>query len=198
MPLTTQESLVGWTPTGRQRCRKGEGGGEEVLPDIELIWPWMEPVRKEGNNLPALLAPQPQPYLTLWIISTQRSEGFLGSERQLNLQAGEGGNSREQWYRRRLLRVQGTARRSNQSVLKEINGRTDAEAEAPIFWPPDAKSRLIGKDPDAGKDWRQEKEATEDEMVGWHHWLNGSAFEQTLGDSEGQEALACCSPWHWK
>ena len=75
-------------------------------------------------------------------------------------------------------------------------GRTDAETEAPIPWPPDAKSRLTGKDPDAGKDWRQEeKRGTEDEMVGWCHWLNGQMFEQNLGDSEGQESLACCSPW---
>ena len=65
-------------------------------------------------------------------------------------------------------------------------GRTDAEAEAPIFWPPDAKSQLTEKDPDAGKDWRQEdKGTTEDEMVGWHNWLNGHVFEQTLGHSEG-------------
>ena len=65
-------------------------------------------------------------------------------------------------------------------------GRTDAEAEAPILWPPDVKSQLTGKDPDAGKDWGQkEKGTTEDEMVGWHHWLNGHEFEQTLGDCEG-------------
>ena len=64
--------------------------------------------------------------------------------------------------------------------------RTDAEAEAPVFWPPNAKSRLVGKDPDAGKDWGQEKGATEDEMIGWYHQLNGHEFEQTLGDSEGQ------------
>ena len=62
-------------------------------------------------------------------------------------------------------------------------GRTDAEAEAPIFWSPDAKRWLIGKDPDSGKDWGQEeKRVTEDEMVGWHHWLNGREFEQTLED----------------
>ena len=74
-------------------------------------------------------------------------------------------------------------------------GRTHADAEAPILWPPDAKSWLIGKDPDAGKDWRQEeKGVTEDEMVGWHHWLNGHEFEQTLGDSEGWGSLVCCSP----
>ena len=78
-------------------------------------------------------------------------------------------------------------------------GKSDAEAEAPILWPPDAKSRLIGKDPDAGKDWRQkEKRAVEDEMVGWHHWLNGHESEQTPGDSEGQGSLACCSSWGCK
>ena len=72
-------------------------------------------------------------------------------------------------------------------------GRTDADA--PILWPSDAKSWLIGKDPDAEKDWRQEeKRVTEDEMFGWHHWLNGHVFEQPLGDSEGQGSLACCSP----
>ena len=68
-------------------------------------------------------------------------------------------------------------------------GRTDAETEAPILWPPDAKSQLTGKDPDAGKDWGQEeKGTTEDEMVRWHDWFNGHECEQTLGESEGQEA----------
>ena len=63
--------------------------------------------------------------------------------------------------------------------------RTDTEAETPILWPPDVKSRLIEKDPDAGKDWGQEEKGrTDDEMVGWHHWLNAHKFEQTLGDSE--------------
>ena len=76
-------------------------------------------------------------------------------------------------------------------------GWTDAEAEAPILWPPDVKSRLIGKDPDAGKDWRQEeKGATEDEMVGWHHQLN--EFAKSPGDSEGQGSLVCYSPWGHK
>ena len=78
-------------------------------------------------------------------------------------------------------------------------GRTDAEAETIILWPPDAKSWLIGKDPDAGKDWRQEKKGTtEDEMVGWHYWLIGHEFEETLGDVEGQQNLMCCSPWGCK
>ena len=74
-------------------------------------------------------------------------------------------------------------------------GRTDVEAEAPMLWPSDAKSWLIEKDPDAGKDWRQEeRRATEDEMVGWRHWLNGHEFEQTPGDGEGLGSLACYSP----
>ena len=78
-------------------------------------------------------------------------------------------------------------------------GRIDAEAEAPILWPPDMKSQLTGKDPDAGKDWRQKaKGAAESEMVGWHHQLNGHEFEQTPGDSEGQGSLAYCSPWGHK
>ena len=69
-------------------------------------------------------------------------------------------------------------------------GRTGAEAEAPVLWPLDAESWLIGKDPNAGKDWRQEKKATtEDEMVGWHHWLDGHEFEQIPGDGEGQGSL---------
>ena len=77
-------------------------------------------------------------------------------------------------------------------------GRTDAEAETPILWPPDVKSWLIGKDLDAGKGWRQEeKGVTEDEMIGWHHRLEGHEFEQTLGGSEGQGNLACCSPYDW-
>ena len=75
-------------------------------------------------------------------------------------------------------------------------GRTDAEAEAPILWPPDVKNWRLGKDPDAGKDWRQEEKGmTEDEMVGWHHWLDRNEFEQALGVSDGQESLAYCSPW---
>ena len=75
-------------------------------------------------------------------------------------------------------------------------GRTDAEAEAPILRPHDAKSQIIGKYLDAENDWEQkEKGMTEDEIIGWHHWLNGHEFEQTLGDSEGQRSLACCSPW---
>ena len=78
-------------------------------------------------------------------------------------------------------------------------GRTNAEAEAPRLWPPDAKSWLTGKDSDAGRDWREEeKKATEDEMVGWHHQINGHEFEQTAGDGEEQGSLACCSPWGHK
>jgi len=78
-------------------------------------------------------------------------------------------------------------------------GRTNGETEAPIPWPPDAKNGLIEKDPDAGVDWRQEeKETTQDEMVGWHHQLNAHEFEQAPWDGEGQGILACCSVWGGK
>ena len=87
--------------------------------------------------------------------------------------------------------------KGNQSWI--FIGRTDAEAETPKLWPPDAKKRLIWKDPDVGKDWRQEeKGTTEDEMVGWHHQLNGHEFQQALGDGEGQGSLSCWSPWGLK
>ena len=80
-------------------------------------------------------------------------------------------------------------------------GRTDAEAEIPILWPPDEKGWLIRKDPDAGKDWRQEEKGmTEDEIVGWHDWLNGHELKQAPGDGEGQGGLVCCEVakrWTW-
>ena len=75
-------------------------------------------------------------------------------------------------------------------------GRTDVEAETPILWPPDAKNWFIGKDPDAGQDWRQEeKGTTEAKMVGWLHWVDGREFEQAPGVGDGQGSLVCCSPW---
>ena len=84
--------------------------------------------------------------------------------------------------------------KGNQSWI--FIGRTDAEAEAPILWPPDAKNWLTGKDPDAGQDWRREEKGTpDDEMVGWHHWLEGHEFEQALRVGDGQGSLICCSPW---
>ena len=90
-----------------------------------------------------------------------------------------------------LQKIQPVRPKGNQTWISI--GRTDAEA--PIIWPPDAKSWLIGKDPDAGKNWRQkEKRVTEAEMVGWHHWFNGLELGQTQGDGEGQRNLACCCP----
>ena len=78
-------------------------------------------------------------------------------------------------------------------------GRTDPEVETLILWPSDAKSWLIGKDPDAGQDWRrEEKGTTEDEMVGGYHQLNGHEFEQVPGVGDGQGSLACCRPWGFK
>ena len=78
-------------------------------------------------------------------------------------------------------------------------GRTGVETETPILWPPDVKNWFTGKDPDAEKDWRQEeKRMTEDEMVGWHHWLKGNEFEQAPGVDDGQGSMLCCSPWGHK
>ena len=78
-------------------------------------------------------------------------------------------------------------------------GRNDAKAETPVFWPPHAKSRLTGKDSDAGRDWGQEeKGTTEDEMAGWHHQLDGHEFGWTSGVGDGQGGLACCNSWHCK
>ena len=106
----------------------------------------------------------------------------------------------ELWCWRRLLRIPWTARRSNQSILKEISPGRSLEGLMlklkPIPWPPHAKSWLIGKDPDAGRDWGQEeKGTTEDEMAGWHHWLDGRESEWTPGDGDGQGGLACCDSW---
>ena len=83
--------------------------------------------------------------------------------------------------------------KGNQSWI--FIGRTEAEAETPVLWPPDAKNWLFGKDPDAGKDWRWDKGMPEDEIVGWHHQLNGHEFEQALGVDGGHGSLVCCSPW---
>ena len=110
----------------------------------------------------------------------------------------------ELWCWKRLLRVPWTARRSNQSILKEISTGCsleglDAEAETPVLWPPHSKSWLIGKDPDAGRDWGQEeKGSTEDEMAGWHHRLDGHESEWTPGVGDGQGGLACCDSWGCK
>ena len=104
------------------------------------------------------------------------------------------------WCWRRLFRVPWTLSKKMEPINPKGNqpwiyiGRTDAEA--PILWPPDAKNWLTGKDRDARKDWEQEKNGvTEDEIVGWHHWLNGRESEQTLEDGGGQGDMVCCSPW---
>ena len=84
----------------------------------------------------------------------------------------------------------------NQSLI--FIGRTDVEAETPILWPPYVKNWLLRKDPYAGKDWRQEKGVTKEEMVAWHHWLDGHEFQQALGVDDGQGSLECCSLWGLK
>ena len=110
----------------------------------------------------------------------------------------------ELWCWRRLLRVPWTARRSNQSILKEISPEYSLEGlmlklKLHYSGPPDVKNWLIGRDPDARKDWMQEEKGmTEDEMVGWHHRLTGHECEQTSGVGEGQGSLVCCSSWGCK
>ena len=110
----------------------------------------------------------------------------------------------ELWCWRRLLESP-----LNNTEIKPVNpkenqpwifiGRTDAEVEAPILWPPDAKGWIIGKCINAGKDWGQEEKGRAgDQMVGWHHWPNGHKFEETPEESEGQGSLACCSSWDHK
>ena len=107
----------------------------------------------------------------------------------------------ELWCWRRLLRVPWTARRSNQSILKETSPEISLEGmmlklKLQYFWLPHVKSRLIGKDSDAGRDWGQEEKGmTEDEMAGWHHWLDGHESGWTLGVGDGQGGLACCDSW---
>ena len=104
------------------------------------------------------------------------------------------GVGEDSWESLGLQRDWASHPKGNQSWI--FIERTDAEAETSILGPPEAQNWLIGKDPDAGKDWRQlEKVTTEDEMVGWHHWLNGHEFEPTPGVGDGQGGLACCSPW---
>ena len=107
----------------------------------------------------------------------------------------------ELWCWRRLMRVPWTARRSNQSILKEISPEISLEGlilklETPVLWPPHAKSWLIGKDSDDGRDWgKEEKGMTEDKMAGWHHRLDGHEFEWTPGVGDGQGGLECCNSW---
>ena len=101
----------------------------------------------------------------------------------------------ELWCWRRLLRIPWTARRSNQSFLKEISLNIHWKdwcwSRNSNTWPPDVKNWLTGKDPDAEKDWRQEEKGmTEDDMFGWHHWLDGHEFQQALGVGDGQGSLA--------
>ena len=107
------------------------------------------------------------------------------------------------WCWRRVLRVPWIARRSNQSILKEINDEYSLEGlmlelKRQYFGHLMLRTDSLETDSDAGEDWRWEKGKTEDEVVGWNHWLSGCEFEQTLGNGEGQGSLACCSPWSRK
>ena len=113
-------------------------------------------------------------------------------------------NAFELWYWRRLLRVPWTTRKSNQSILKEIHSEYSLEGlmlklKLQSFGHLMQRTDSLGKDPDAGKDWRQEEKGmTEDEIVGWHHWLNGHVFGKVLAVGDGQGSLVCCSQWGFK
>ena len=107
------------------------------------------------------------------------------------------GVGEDSWESLNCKKIQPVHPKGNQSWI--FIRRTDAGAETPILWPPDVKNWLIGKDPDAGKDWRQEeKGTTEDEMAGWHHWPDGHEFEQAPWVGDGEGSLACYSPWGCK
>ena len=115
-----------------------------------------------------------------WTVVLETTLKSLASLGDLKVSKGLQGDPTSQFQRKWVL---------------NIHWKYDAEAETPILWPPDVKNWLIEKDPDDGKDWRwEEKGMTEDEMVGWHHWLDGHEFDQALGVSDGQGGLACCSP----
>ena len=132
----------------------------------------------------------PSSHVWMWELDYKRAEHWRSDAFEL-------------WCWRRLLRIPWSKKirpvspKENQSWM--FIGRTDAEAEAPILWSPDAKSWLVGKDPDVGKDWRQEEKGiTGDEMVGWHHQFNGHEFKQVPGVGDEQRSLACYSPWGHK
>ena len=127
-----------------------------------------------------------------------QKEFYMGTNQSLRVGRGLGGGVR---YGKRIKRYKLSL---NSEEIKPVNpkgnqpwiftGRTDDGTEAPILWPPDVKSLLTGKDPDAGKDWGQEEKGmAEDKMVGWYHRLNGLEFEWGQGDSEEQGSLVCCS-----
>ena len=126
-------------------------------------------------------------YVLMWELD--HKEDWMNTKELMLLNCGAGEDSRVPW----------TARRSNQSILKEIKSEYSftggTNAESPILWPSDTKSWHIGKAPWC---WERLKAGGEDEMVGWHHWLNGHEFEQTLGDSKEQRSLASWSSWGQK
>ena len=207
-----QRSLVGCSPWGREESERterlhfhfslsctGEGNGnplhcsfQENPRDRGAWWAAVYGVTQSQTRLKQLSSssssrPPGKSHLSLFLISLTYTQHWYRID------------ALELWCWRRFESpldckdIQLVHLKGNQSWI--FTGRTDVEAEAPILWPSDVKNWLIGKDPDAGKDWRREKETTKDEMVGRHHRLNGHEFEQALGVSDGQGGLACCSPW---
>ena len=144
---------------------------------------WWEGVIRMGQNQGGLWGLESSCILTTAIVSVNLRVWWNGRELYPYIQTLES-----------LLEIKPVNSKGNQAWI--FIGSTDGEAEAPILWAPDVKNWLIVKDPYAGKDWRQEEKGmTEDEMVGWHHRLDGHELEQALGFGDGQGSLACCSPW---
>ena len=177
-------------PGFRNHCRRG------LQPwNLKTLGPWRKNYDKPRQHI------KKQTYHFVDKGLSSQSDGFSSSLVWMwELDHREGWAPKNWWFW--TLELEETL--ENPLDCKEIKpvnpevfiGRADAEAEAPILWLPDVKSWLIGKDPDDGKDWGQEeKGTTEDEMVGWHHWLNVREFEQTLGGGEGQGGLTSCCPW---
>ena len=162
-----------------------------LKPDL-LLLQWYTDVsflQVIGENK-TINGPSSQGYGFLWSCMDVRAGLWrrLSAEELMFLNCGVGEDSRVPW----------TARRSNQSILKEISPGISLEGMMLKLklWPPHAKSWLIGKDSDAGRDWgREDKGTTEDEMAGWHHWLDGRESEWTPGVGDGQRGLACCDSW---
>ena len=167
---------------------------EQCLPSPQQLHPATLPRPPSATLCASSEGPEVSPALAVWILSSRADLQEGPTEVALGRQPlGESSFVASSQENNGLKR--GGSTKGNQPSI--FIGRTDAEAETSTLWPHDAKSQLTGKD--AGKDWRQkEKGTTEDEMVGWHHRLKGHEFEQTLGDSEGEGSLACCSAWDRK
>ena len=186
-----------WWLTGKEpacQCRRHTRHRRQNLPAMREMWVWSlgweDAMKEEMANQSSILA---------WKIPSTEETGRLQSKGLQKVGHDCWTVVLEKTLESPLdcKEIQLVHPKGDQSWV--FIGGTDAEAETPILWPPHTKSWLIGKDPDAGKDWGQEeKGTTEDEMAGWHYQLNGHEFEWTPGVGDGQGGLACCNSWGHK